>query len=124
LSKNKKYVRTITRIPDDLWNEIKNILPEEKPDNTIGRPIVPYRKVFDGILFVLKTGCQWKLLPKEFGSGSTSHRRFQEWTQSGIFDILWTRLLKIYDKKRGIKWNWQSLDSISMKSPLGGIDMS
>ena len=48
--KNKKYVRTIIRIPDDLWNEIKNILPDEKPGNTIGRPIVPYRKVFDVIL--------------------------------------------------------------------------
>ena len=56
--KSKKYVRTITRILDDLWNEIKNILPHEKPENTIGRPIVPYRKVFDGILYVLRTGCQ------------------------------------------------------------------
>jgi transposase len=60
----KKYVRTITFIPDHLWNEIKNILPDEKPENTIGRPIVPYRKVLDGILFVLRTGCQWKMLPK------------------------------------------------------------
>ena len=118
--KNKKYVRTIIRIPDDLWKEIKNILPEEKPDNTIGRPIVPYRKVLDGILYVLRTGCQWKMLPKDYGSGSTCHRRFQEWIQLDIFDKLWTRLLKIYDKKRGIKWNWQSLDSISVKSPLWG----
>jgi putative transposase len=120
LSKNKKYIRTITCIPDDLWNEITNILPDEKPDNTIGRPIVPYRKVFDGIMFILRTGCQWKMLPKEYGSGSTCHRRFQEWRESGIFDILWSRLLKIYDNKRGIKWSWQSLDSISVKSPLGG----
>jgi transposase len=65
LSRSKKYVRTITRIPDELWYEIKNILPDEKPDNTIGRPIVPYRKVLDGILFVLRTGCQWKMLPKQ-----------------------------------------------------------
>jgi transposase len=88
----------MTRIPDDLWNEIKNILPEEKPENIIGRPIVPYRKVFDGILFVLRTGCQWKMLPKDYGSGSTTcRRRFQEWRQFGIFDRLWlTRLLKIY----------------------------
>ena len=103
-----------------LWNEIKNILPDEKPENTIGRPIVPYRKVIDGIMFVLRTGCQWKMLPKEYGSGSTCHRRFQEWMQLGIFEKLWTRLLKIYDLKRGIKWSWQSLDSISVKSPLGG----
>ena len=46
--------------------------------------------------------------------------RFQQWRQSGLFDKLWTRLLKIYHNKRGIKWNWQSLDSISVKSPLGG----
>jgi len=38
----------------------------------------------------------------------------------GIFDKLWTRLLKLYDKKIGIKWDWQSLDSISIKSPLRG----
>ena len=45
-----KYVRTIICIPDDLGIEIKNILPDEKPDNTRGRhPVVPYRKVLDGI---------------------------------------------------------------------------
>ena len=47
------------------------ILPKEKPPKTVGRPIVPYRKVLDGILYVLRTGCQWKMLPKEYGSGST-----------------------------------------------------
>jgi transposase len=118
--KSKKYLRTITSIPDDLWNEIKNILPAEKPDNIRGRPIVPYRKVSDGIVFVLRTGCQWKMLPKVYGSGSTCHRRYQEWRESGIFDELWSRLLKLYDSKIGIKWDWQSLDSISIKSPLGG----
>ncbi|HEY6534578.1 MAG TPA: transposase [Candidatus Nitrosocosmicus sp.] len=36
--------------------------------------------MIDGILYVLRTiGCQWKMLPKEYGSGSTCHRRFQEW---------------------------------------------
>ena len=118
--KNKKYVRTIIRIPDDLWNEIKNILPDEKPDNTIGRPIVPSRKVFDGILFILRTGFQWKMLPKEYGSGSTCHRRFQEWTVSKVFEKLWIRLLEVYDDIRGIRWKWLSLDSISIKAPLGG----
>jgi transposase len=71
----------------------------------------------------LRTGSQWKMLPKEYGSGSTCstcHRRFQEWMQLSIFDKLWSRLLQKYDNKIGIKWNWQSLDSISVKSPLGG----
>ena len=43
-------------ILDDLWNEIKNLLPDEKPENTIGRPIVPYRIVLNGIVFILRTG--------------------------------------------------------------------
>jgi transposase len=61
------------------------------------------------------------MLPKEYGSGSTCHRRFQEWTVSKVFQKLWVRLLRVYDDLKGIKWTWQSLDSISVKAPLGGI---
>ena len=78
--KNKK-VSTITKISDELWDKIDNLLPYEKPNDTVGRPIIPFRKVLDGILYVLRTGCQWKMLPKEYGSGSTCHRRFQQWVQ-------------------------------------------
>jgi transposase len=99
----------------------KKILPKEKPSKTVGRPVIPYRKVLDGILYVLRTeGCQWKKLPKESGSGSTCHRRFQEWNKLDVFKKTWARLLKVYDKEMGIDWTWQSLDSISVKSPLGG----
>jgi transposase len=100
---------------------ICNLLPDKKPDNTIGRPAVPFRKVFEGIFYVLRTGCQWKMLPKEFGSGSTCHRRrFQQWIKMDIFKKIWIRLLQEYNRKEGIKLAWQSLDSISIKSPLGG----
>ena len=82
-----KYLPTVKRIPDEIWDEIRMILPSEKPINTIGRPVVSFRKVLEGILYVLRTGCQWKMLPKEYGSGSTSHRRFQQWSISEIFEI-------------------------------------
>jgi len=110
----------IKRIPDELWDEIKNVLPKEKSSKTVGRPIIPYRKVLDGILYVLRTGCQWKMLPKEHGSGSTCHRRFQQWNCMSVFKNIWIKLLKIYDEMIGISWTWQSIDSISIKSPLGG----
>ncbi|MGI0050999.1 MAG: transposase [Nitrososphaeraceae archaeon] len=61
------------------------MLPNEKPENTIGRPIFHYRKVLDGIFYVLRTGCQLKMLLKDYGSVSICHRRFQEWMQLGIF---------------------------------------
>jgi hypothetical protein len=54
-------------------------------------------------------------------SGSTCHhRRFQKWIKMDIFKKIWTRLLKEHDDKIGIKLAWQSINSISIKSPLGG----
>jgi putative transposase len=61
------------------------------------------------------------MLPKEYGSGSTTcHRRFQHWIVSDVFRKLWIKLLERYDELKGIRWKWQSLDSISIKAPLGG----
>jgi transposase len=71
--KEKNKHSTILKIPDELWDKIKSIFPKEKSLKTVGssRPIVRYRKVIDGVLYVLRTGYQWKMLPKEYGSGST-----------------------------------------------------
>ena len=118
--KEKNKHPTILKIPDRLWDEIKSILPKDKPLKTVGRTIIPYRKVIDGIIYVLRTGCQWKILPKEYWSGSACHRRFQKWNSADIFKKVWIKLLKTYDYLIGIKWTWQSIDSISIKSPLGG----
>jgi hypothetical protein len=62
------------------------------------------------------------MLPKEYGSGSsTCHRRFQQWiVSSDVFQKLWIKLLERYDELKGIRWKWQSLDSISIKALLGG----
>jgi transposase len=56
--KKEHLLPTIKLIPDGVWNEVRDILPKEKPHNTNGRPPVPFRRVLDGILFVLRTGCQ------------------------------------------------------------------
>jgi transposase len=118
--RKRKTLGTIRRIPDDLWMEVQPLLPREKASGTNGRPVVPFRTVLDGILYVLRTGCQWKALPREYGSGSTCHRRFQQWVRKGVFQKLWVKLLGRYDELRGIRWEWQSLDSLTVKAPLGG----
>ncbi|HXT84486.1 MAG TPA: transposase [Verrucomicrobiae bacterium] len=103
------------------YGPLKSILPKETPLKTVGRPIIRYRKVIDGILYVLRTrGSQWKMLPKEYVSGSTCHRRFQEWNRLDIFKKEWIKLLKTYDDCIGINWTWQSIDSISIKWPFRG----
>lgn len=108
---------TIWSIPDDLWDECQPLLPPEKSLGTPGRPIVPFRQVLDGILYVLRTGIQWKAVPAVFGSGSTCHRRFQEWVEAGIWERLWRDQLERYDAEHGIGWDWQSADSATVPSP-------
>lgn len=90
---HKRTLKTIWHIPDDLWKQIEPQLGKEKRSGTPGRPVILYRRVFDGIVYVLRTGCQWKQAPEKFGSGSTLHRRFQQWRRRGIFKRLW-RLLR------------------------------
>ncbi len=119
--KSKRRLRTIWRIPEEVWAQLEPLLPPEKAPGTPGRPVVPFRQVMDGILYVLRTGCQWKALPREYGSGSTCHRRFQAWVDAGVFERLWGTLLTRYDELRGIQWRWQSLDSATVKAPLGGL---
>jgi transposase len=76
------------RIPDELWQRIEPLLPKRRRSRKGGRPPLNYRTVMDGIFYVLRTGCQWKAVPKGFGSGSSLHRYFQNWVKRGIFKNL------------------------------------
>jgi transposase len=105
---------------DAFWRHIQPLLPKYTQSPHGGRPRAKPRQVMNGIFYVLRTGCQWKAVPKYYGSGSTIHRYFQEWTAQGVFHRLWKSLLKRYDGRRGIAWRWQSLDGAMTKSPLGG----
>lgn len=110
-------------ISDELWSRIEPLLP--KPVNTHprggGRKRICYRKVMNGILFVLRTGCQWKALDATgICSGSTAHARFQEWERAGVFLDIWKQSLLEYDALHGLNWKWQAMDGAMTKAPLGG----
>ena len=79
---------------------------------------MPTRKALEGIFYVLRTGWQWKALPREYGSGSTVHRTFQKWLAAGFFEKIWAKGLEQYDELEGIGWEWQSLDGCMVKAPL------
>lgn len=81
---------------------------------------MPFRKVINAILFVLRTGCHWKALPACYGSGSTAHRRFQQWTRAGIIDAIVRVMVEWYERCRGIDWEWQAADTKLLAAPLGG----
>jgi putative transposase len=78
------------------------------------------RQALDGIFYLLRTGCQWKALPREFGAASTVHDRCQLWRQAGVFQRLWQEGLLEYAALKGIEWEWQALDGAITKAPLGG----
>lgn len=110
-------------VSNELWARIEPLLPKRprRDPRKGGRPPVPDRKAMNGILFVLKTGCQWNALNATgICSSSSAHRRFQAWTKAGVFLKLWQRGLAEYDEMRGIDWFWQSMDGAMTKAPLGG----
>jgi putative transposase len=114
-------------LSDEFWKRVEPLIPQKQRNaefaykRKIGggkKPQAP-RKVFAGILSVLRTGCQWKAVPKsEYGSGSAVHRYFLEWVASGLFLALWRNSLLEYDELEGIGWEWQSLDGAIVKAPL------
>lgn len=110
------------RIPDGVWERMVPLLPP-RPVHPLGchRPRVPDRDAMDAILLVLRTGMQWNALNATgICSSSAAHRRFQEWSQAGVFAEFWRQGLLAYERLKGIEWEWLSCDGALGKAPLGG----
>jgi transposase len=113
-------------ISDEFWEAIKDKIPkrrrieerEYKRKAGGGRKPLEPRKVLAGIFYVLRTGCQWKALPKEYGAASSIHQYFMEWTEARFFEGIWRAGLQKYDELKGIGWEWQSVDGCMVKAPL------
>jgi transposase len=108
-------------VPDDLQKAIEPLLSKEPPKPTGGRPRVPNRAALAGIIFVLRTGCPWRLLPKELGSGSgvTCWRRLRDWQEAGVWEKLHTRLLNWLGDEAVLDWSRASVDSLSVRAKRG-----
>ncbi len=100
-------------VTDELWEKIQDLLPPEAPKPLGGRPRVPNRQVLTGILFILRTGIPWGVLPLEMGCGCgmTCKRRMLEWMKAGVFDHLLQRIVEESDKKHRLKKSRLVLDS-------------
>ena len=114
-------------VSDAFWQRVEPLLPAHQRESGKdyvrkpggGRKPKDARLVFEAIVYVLRTGCQWKALPSErFGSASAIHKRYLEWQQSGVFEALWKGGVAEYDDVEGIAWRWQSIDGAMMKAPL------
>ncbi len=110
-------------VTDALWEVIEPLLPKEPPKPNGGRPRIDDRAALTGILFVLKSGIPWEMLPQEMGCGSgmTCWRRLKEWHEAGVvWEELHRTLLDRLGKADEIDWERASLDSASVAVPGGG----
>lgn len=114
-------------VSDEFWRLVEPLVPVPTRDAARqylrkaggGRKPLAPRRVFEAIVYVLRTGIQWKALPKEvFGSPSSIHAYFRKWEKAGFFLALWKKGLAEYDEMMGIAWEWQSIDAGMYKAPL------
>jgi transposase len=108
-------------VPDELWMIMDPLLPPELPKLNGGRPRVPDRAALAGIIYVLKSGIPWGMLPKGlgFGSGVTCWRRLRDWQKAGVWRRLHRVLLDALGKAGMIDWSRVSLDSASVPAKRG-----
>jgi transposase len=107
---------------DSLWSVLEPPLPLPHPRPKGGRPPVRARAALTGILFVLRSGIPWEMLPAEmgYGSGVTCWRRLRDWQAAGVWERLHRELLpRLHDANR-IDWSRAALDSSSIAAKKGG----
>ena len=110
---------TLWRVDDALWAELQPLLVIAKPRKKPGRPRHDDRAIFDGLIWLDRTGSQWAAVPRAFGAKSTVHDRLEEWVAYGCLQRAWAHLLSVYDDEIGLQWEWQAADGCIIKAPLG-----
>src|SRR5215213_7121570 len=114
----------LSLVPDALREAIESLLLKEPPKPNGGRPRVPDRAALAGIVFVLRTGCPWRLLLRELGcgSGTTCWRRLRDWQHAGVWERLHRRLLDWLGDEAVIDWGRASVDSLRGRfKTFGGV---
>ena len=109
-------------LDDALWGIIEPLIPKiERRFRNPGRKRIPDRACLTGILFVLRTGIQWEMLPQEMGCGSgmTCWRRLHEWHEAGVWQNVHEALLAKLNAAHLLDWSRAVVDSSSVRA-LGG----
>ena len=115
-----------TDVTDAQYELIRSLLPPPKSGpGKKGRPVCDRRKVINGILYVNTTGCQWRMLPREFGHWNTVYGYFRRWSKDHTWKRIMNCLRKMERTRHGRKANPSagSIDSQSVKSALQGQDV-
>jgi transposase len=109
-------------LTNEQWEKIKEFIPKPKArPGKSGRPPQDVRAVLNGILWILRTGAPWADLPERYPPKSTCHRRFQEWTESGVFAKILTALAKDLKERGGIDLSEGFIDGTFAPAKKGAM---
>ncbi|NQE88498.1 IS5 family transposase [Nocardia terpenica] len=109
-------------VPDELWELVEPLLPQFSP-RPQGGGVAPtdQRAVFTAVVYVLTSGCAWRMLPASFGvSVPTAHRRFTVWTNAGVWRRLHRAVLDELGSRGLIDWSRVVVDAASVRAKKGG----
>ena len=108
-------------VPDELWAVIAPLLPREKAKPKGGRPRIPDRACLAGIIFVLRSGIPWPMLPQELGCGSvmTCWRRLRDWQAAGVWTKLQHELLNRLRDAHQLDWSRAAVDASTVPAKKG-----
>jgi putative transposase len=112
---------TIWRCPDDLWERLVwPVMQQLDPPPKMGRKRIDQRAALDGVIYHMRTGCQWEALPREFGDDSSVHRTLTRWIDKGVIQEVWAVLIGCCEDLDSTQWAWQSADGFMGKARFGG----
>lgn len=115
---------SLRSVPDELWNLVEPLLPTFTPRSQGGgTPPTDERAVFTAVVYVLTSGCAWRMLPPGFGvTVPTAHRRFTAWTEAGLWRRLQCAVLDELGCQGLLDWSRVVVDGASVRAKRGPDD--
>lgn len=104
-------------LTDRQWTFIQPLLP---PPALTGRPRANDRRIIEGIIYVLITGCRWQDVPREYGAPTTVWRRLRRWSAEGVWERIWRAALTALDQQGRPDWSRAFLDDSFAPTKRGG----